>query len=192
MPDWEDIVEWRSHMFSAITSTFQWSEPGTLASLHDRPWTSIRMARAARKLGLREVALLSLNKLTDCKMDVADAFLKLREQILAYDNPESDLEKTCGLNLVNTTNLSFFDLSQKSELFRLKAHFLSSLGGRSKANQAYCHAVQVCPSYAKAWVSWGGLCSSLGRLAEKQLEQQAQKSSSDPSKVRLLLVACFG
>jgi len=108
-------------------------------------------------------------------MDVSDAFGKLREQILCYDNPGSDTERTGGLNLVNTTNLSYFQPSQRSELFRLKAHFLESLGGRSKANRAYCHAVQICPSYSRAWGSWGGLCSALGKLAEKQHEQEMLK-----------------
>lgn len=166
-------------MFSSITSNFQWSEAGTLSTLHDRPWTVIRMAKTARKQGIRDVAMLSLNRICDNSMDVSDAFSKLREQILALYNLESDLERTGGLNLVNTTNLGFFDVSQKSELFRLKAQFLSSLGGRSKANQAYCHAVQVCPTYAKAWISWGSLCSSLGRLAEKQQAEQKTDSAGD-------------
>lgn len=177
--DWDDVIAWRTHMFSSITSNFQWSEAGTLSTLHDRPWTVIRMAKTARKQGMRDVAMLSLSRITDSSMDVSDAFSKLREQILTFNNPESDLERTGGLNLVNSTNLSFFDPSQKSELFRLKAQFLSSLGGRSKANQAYCHAVQVCPSYARAWVSWGGLCSSLGRLAEKQQHEQQTEVSGD-------------
>ena len=168
MSKWDEIFSWRLHMFRSITSHFSWSEPSTLASLHDRPWTLIQMAKVARKQGLREVALQSLNQLTDCSMDVSDAFSKLREQILAYFNPDSDLERTGGLNLINTTNLAFFDASQKSELFRLKATFLSSLGGRSKSNQSFCHAIQVSPSHARAWVSWGGLCASLGKLAEKQ------------------------
>ena len=165
---WDEVFSWRMHMFRSITSNFSWSEPNTLASLHDRPWTYIQMAKVARKQGLREVALQSLNQLTDCSMDVSDAFSKLREQILAFSNPDSDLERTGGLNLINTTNLAFFDASQKSELFRLKAKFLSSLGGRSKSNQSFCHAIQVSPSHARAWVSWGGLCASLGKLAEKQ------------------------
>ena len=134
----------------------------------------------------RKTALLLLNKLTDSRaMDVSDAYLKLREQILAYNNPESDLERTGGLNLINTTNLGFFDAPQKSELFRLKAMFLASIRRTSKSNQAYCHSVQICPTHSKAWVSWGGLCSSLGALTEKQSDQLASKSggSSERSKV---------
>jgi transformation/transcription domain-associated protein len=200
---WDEVFTWRSHMFNAITSNFHWSEPSTLATLHDRPWTAIRMSMTARKQGMRQVrnvivfilpcdnmvalltfkkkktALLLLNKLTDNRaMDVSDAYLKLREQILSYNNPENDLERTGGLNLINTTNLSFFDPAQKSELFRLKAIFLASLRRTSKSNQGYCHSIQICPTHSKSWVSWGGLCSSLGTLTERQTEQLAMKSGS--------------
>lgn len=104
---------------------------------------------------------------------------------MGYNNPENDLERTGGLNLINATNLGFFDAPQKSELFRLKAIFLASIRRTSKSNQAYCHSVQICPTHSKAWVSWGGLCSSLGALTEKQADQLASKSggSSESAKV---------
>ncbi|GAX24432.1 transformation/transcription domain-associated protein [Fistulifera solaris] len=177
---WDDVCAWREHMFSAVTSNFHWSEPNTLATLHDRPWTIIRMAKTARKQGMRDVSLHFLNKASEERsMNVSDAFLKLREQILAYFNPDSELERHGGLNLINSTNLSFFDQTQKSELFRLKAQFLSSLGSRSKANQAYCHSVEICPTHARAWNSWGELCSSLGAVAEKQAEQGSVTGSTE-------------
>eukprot|EP00566_Odontella_aurita_P004374 CAMPEP_0113556040 /NCGR_PEP_ID=MMETSP0015_2-20120614/17043_1 /TAXON_ID=2838 /ORGANISM="Odontella" /LENGTH=2458 /DNA_ID=CAMNT_0000457367 /DNA_START=35 /DNA_END=7408 /DNA_ORIENTATION=- /assembly_acc=CAM_ASM_000160 len=173
---WDDIFIWRAHMFNAITTNFSWSEPGTLATLHDRPWTAIKLASVGRKQGTKEVSLLALGKLTDCAMDVSDAFSKLREQIKSYcDGTEA--ERTGGLNLINTTNLSFFDQRQKGELFRLKARFLSSLGQAANANQAFCHALHVCPSYARAWVDWGGLCSFLS----EQLEDVGKKAT-DPAK----------
>lgn len=173
---WDEVFAWRAHMFSAITSNFHWCEPDTLATQHDRPWTALRMAKTARKQGLRDVALLLLSKAADEQaMNVSDAYVKLREQILAYSNPESNpeskLERHGGLNLINATNLSFFDASQKGEIFRLKALFLQSLLCRSKANQAYCHSVQICPTHARAWDSWGELCASLGTATEKQIEQ---------------------
>jgi hypothetical protein len=147
MAHWDEIFSWRAHMFNAITSNFSSVDPNTLASLHDRPWTAIRMAKTARKHGMREVSVVLLNKAVEERaMNVSDAFFKLREQVLTYYNLESDLERHGGLNLINATNVSFFDSSQKSELFRLKAQFLASLGSRSKANQAYCHAVQINPS----------------------------------------------
>ena len=54
---WEDLLLWRSHMFSAISANFLWAEPATLATLQDRPWTSIKMAKTARKKGLSEVGI---------------------------------------------------------------------------------------------------------------------------------------
>ena len=115
-------------------------------------------------------------------MDVSDAFSKLREQILAHDSLDSEVERAGGLNLVNTTNLSFFDSSQKGELFRLKGTFLASLGGRSKANEAFRHAAQICPTHGRTWASWGDLCSSLGKLAEKQIYQQIAKADTPETK----------
>lgn len=183
MTVWDDIFAWRTHMFTAITSNFSWSEPNTLATLHDRPWTAIRMAKTARKHNMRDVSLLLLNKAVDeAAMNVADAFLKLREQILAYFNKTSEVERHGGLNLINATNLSFFDQAQKSELFRLKASFLASLGSRSKANQGFCHSLQICPTHSRAWESWGELCSNLGDVAEKQVDDVKAEVAKDPSK----------
>jgi len=177
---WDDVFAWRAHMFNAVCSSFHYRDPNTLATLHDRPWTVIRMAKAARKQGLRSLAFMLLSKTAEERaMSVSDAFLKLREQILTYYNPESELERHGGLNLINTTNLSYFDNGQKSEIFRLKALFLASLNGRSKSSQAYCHAVQIHPSHARAWNSWGDLCSSLGASAERQADQIVPSSPSD-------------
>ena len=181
---WDDIFAWRAHMFSAISSNLSWCDAETLASQHDQPWTALRMAKTARKQGLRDVSLLLLSKVTDEQaMNVTDAYAKLRERILALYNVEPDeqskLERQSGLNLINTTNLSFFDSSQNSELFRLRALFLQSLQGRSKANQAFCHSVQICPEHARAWDSWGELCASLGTATEKQIEQGGSGGSGE-------------
>lgn len=162
-------------MFSAITSNFHWCEPEKLATIHDRPWTSVRMAKTARKQRLRETSLLLLSQSTagdERAINIPDAFLKLREQILIYNNSESTLERHGGLNLINLSSLSYFDDAQKSELFRLKAVFLQSLQRRSKANQAFSNAVQICPAHARAWVSWGEWYMSLGSAVEKQHVEQ--------------------
>ena len=116
-------------------------------------------------------------------MGVSDAYLKLREQILSYNNVESEIERTAGLNLVNTTNLSYFDQSQKGELFRLKAIFLGSLGRTLKASQAYCHSVKICPTLSNSWISWGGLCSTLGTMAERQAQHLGKKGGPEKAKV---------
>ena len=75
---WDGVSTWRAHMFTAITSNFHWSDSNALATLHDRPWTVIRMAKTARKQGIRDVSLLLLNKTAEERaMNVSDAFLKL-------------------------------------------------------------------------------------------------------------------
>lgn len=185
---WDEIFAWRAQMFRTITKNFHWADPSLLSTLHDAPWSSVRMAKTARKQGLRDVSALLLNQAEEREVNVADAYLKLREQILTYYNESSELERHGGLNLVNTTNFDFFDTAQKSELFRLKATFLASLGGRSKANQAYCHALLISPENARAWVSWGELCASLGAVTEEQVEKAGNSGSgSDRDAVALAM-----
>jgi transformation/transcription domain-associated protein len=182
---WDNIFLWRSHMFSAVETKFQWVEQNMLATLHDRPWSAIRFAQTAREQGVDEISLMSIGQLSDCAMAVGDAFSKLKEQILLYKNGGEN-ERKAGLNLISTTNLSFFDPSQKSELFRLKGDFLdliaNSYNGKTKASQAYCHAVQLCPTYSRSWVSWGGLCWSLGEILERQHRSLSSETEEEKEK----------
>lgn len=182
---WNDVAMWRLQIFDAILSNFSWlDDQNEVSRLHDRPFTFISLGRAARKQGLAEVAAFSLNSLqTESAMDVDYAFLKLREQVANAESLQG------GLNLVNSTNLSFFDSRQKSELFRLKAHFLNELNEKPKSNQAYCHAVQICPSYARAWIDWGELCASLSDDTRKQSGEEKADSKELAKKRGLYLVS---
>ncbi|OQR96405.1 phosphatidylinositol kinase (PIK-L3) [Achlya hypogyna] len=157
---WDDILTWRAHMFSVIKSTFSWSDPQLLASLHDSPWSIVKMAHTARKQQLPDVCLHALAQLyTIPAMDVQDAFSKLREQVsICY---ETTKEFKGGLSLLNNTNLDYFDARQKAELFRLKALFLDALGDKTDANVAFSHCLQLCDSYGKGWLSWGQYCDAL-------------------------------
>lgn len=121
---------------------------------------------------------MSLGKLTETAMDVSDAFVKLREQIVLCRDSNSLQNGTtasvgggaaAGLNIVQTTNLSFFDDKQKGELFRLKATFFALLKHNNQANQAFCHAVQICPNYGKAWLSWGEYLMGLSNSMHKKV-----------------------
>jgi len=190
--EWNDIFLWRFQIFDAIASNFSWTnDQNTIATLHDRPFACISLGRAARKQGLKEVAAFSLKSLTDCAMDVEYAFLKLREQVVNYQYSSVESLKG-GLNLVNSTNLSFFDGRQKSEIFRLKAYFLNALKEKPKSNQAYCHAVQICPTYARAWIDWGQLCASLSDDTRKQASDEKADSKELTKKTGLYLVQAMG
>ena len=145
---WEDLYSWRLHVFDTIASIFSWNEPATVSTLHDRSFASIFFGRAARKQGKKDVSLFLINDLTDC-MSVPDAFLKLREQIVTYQySADKDMLKG-GLNLVNSTNLTFFDSKQKAEIFRLKSYFFNALNDKSNAHKSYCHTLQINPNYAR-------------------------------------------
>lgn len=166
--EWEDLLIWRTNMFDTISSNFASVDANTLATLHDRPHCCIALSRVARKQNLTEVSTYTLNSLGDSVMDVDSAFLKLREQVTTYQCSSENMLKG-GLNLVNSTNVSYFSDRQRAEIFRLKAYFLKELRDKPKANQAYCQAVQICPNHARAWQDWGDLCVSLSDGTRKKL-----------------------
>ncbi|KAL4095775.1 hypothetical protein PRIC1_009146 [Phytophthora ramorum] len=169
---WDDILTWRSHMFQVVKTTFAWSDAQVLACMHDSPWSVIKLAHTARKQRLPDVCLGALAKLYSVPaMDVQDAFSKLREQVsICY---ESATEYSGGLSILNTTNLDYFSLRQKAEMFRLKALFLEAQGALPEANQTFSHCLQICDSYGKGWLSWGHYCYRLF-LVRKELGLASQ------------------
>jgi transformation/transcription domain-associated protein len=169
---WDDILTWRSHMFQVVKTTFAWSDAQVLACMHDSPWSVIKLAHTARKQRLPDVCLGALAKLYSVPaMDVQDAFSKLREQVsICY---ESATEYSGGLSILNTTNLDYFSLRQKAEMFRLKALFLEAQGALPEANQTFSHCLQICDSYGKGWLSWGHYCYRLF-LVRKELALASQ------------------
>ncbi|CAH0477213.1 unnamed protein product [Peronospora belbahrii] len=169
---WDDILTWRSHMFQVVKTTFAWSDAQVLACMHDSPWSVIKLAHTARKQRLPDVCLGALAKLYSVPaMDVQDAFSKLREQVsICY---ESATEYSGGLSILNTTNLDYFSIRQKAEMFRLKALFLEAQGSLSEANQTFSHCLQICNSYGKGWLSWGHYCYRLF-LQRKELSLASQ------------------
>ncbi|KAG7387202.1 hypothetical protein PHYPSEUDO_014594 [Phytophthora pseudosyringae] len=169
---WDDILTWRSHMFQVVKTTFAWSDAQVLACMHDSPWSVIKLAHTARKQRLPDVCLGALAKLYSVPaMDVQDAFSKLREQVsICY---ESATEYSGGLSILNTTNLDYFSLRQKAEMFRLKALFLEAQGSLPEANQTFSHCLQICDSYGKGWLSWGHYCYRLF-LVRKDLALASQ------------------
>ncbi len=61
----------------------QVKDAAVLSDVHDAPWTVIRLAKAARQLGLITVATSTLDRLSRIpSMHVNDAFAKTREHLL--------------------------------------------------------------------------------------------------------------
>ncbi|KAL9186273.1 hypothetical protein ACHAXT_005511 [Thalassiosira profunda] len=189
---WDDVFMWRSHVFDAITAQFSWSDPNTIATLHDRPFACISLGRAARKQGLMEAAAASLNSLDSSAMDVEYAFLRMREQIVHFQLSSSAEDAKNGLNMVNSTHIQYFNSHQKAELFRLKGCFFTALNEKPKANQAYCHSVQICPNFARAWIDWGRLCTALAEDTRKDSGAEKGGTKEATKKKNLYLVQAMG
>ena len=168
---WSNLLAWRQHVFTAINSVFhntaivnpadaagaansQNSHPFAYRGYHETAWLINRFAHVARKNGMFDVSLSFLNKIyTLPNIEIHDAFLKLREQAKCYmENPN---ELPTALEVINATNLNYFNNTQKAEFFTLKAIVLSRLGMIDEANRIFAQAVQIDLNIAKGWSSWG-------------------------------------
>ncbi|KAI0019632.1 FAT domain-containing protein [Xylariomycetidae sp. FL0641] len=162
--DWQDLVTWRQHIFGLINSTYlqllpQQGQGANGASFayrgyHETAWIINRFAHVARKHSLPEVCINQLSRIyTLPNIEIQEAFLKLREQARChYENPD---ELTSGLDVINNTNLNYFNNQQKAEFYTLKGMFLEKLKQNTEADGAYGTALYYDISKAKAWAEWG-------------------------------------
>ncbi|KAK4416821.1 Transformation/transcription domain-associated protein [Sesamum alatum] len=161
MSVWYDLLQWRNEMYNAAIEAFK--DLGTTNSqLHhlgfrDKAWNVNKLARVARKHGLYDVCVSILEKMYGhSTMEVQEAFVKIREQAKAYLEMKGEL--TSGLNLINSTNLEYFPVKHKAEIFRLKGDFLMKLSDCEGANLAYSNAITLFKNLPKGWISWGNYC----------------------------------
>ncbi|KAI1129443.1 FAT domain-containing protein [Nemania abortiva] len=162
--DWQDLVTWRQHIFGLINTTYlqllppqnQNANGASFAyrGYHETAWIINRFAHVARKHNLPEVCITQLSRIyTLPNIEIQEAFLKLREQARChYENPE---ELSSGLDVINNTNLNYFNNQQKAEFYTLKGMFLEKLGQHNDADGAYGTALYYDISKAKAWAEWG-------------------------------------
>lgn len=85
-----------------------------------------------------------------------EAFVKIREHAKALLEMKGEL--TNGLNLINSTNLEYFPVKHKAEIFRLKGDFLLKLNDSENANSSYSTAINLFKNLPKGWISWGNYC----------------------------------
>ncbi|KAH6689603.1 transcription-associated protein [Plectosphaerella plurivora] len=162
---WQDLVTWRQHIFGLINQTYlqllpqnggQNTSGASFAyrGYHETAWIINRFAHVARKHSLPEVCINQLSRIyTLPNIEIQEAFLKLREQAKChYENPE---ELTNGLDVINNTNLNYFNPPQKAEFYTLKGMFLEKLKQKEEADAAYGTALYFDITAAKAWAEWG-------------------------------------
>jgi transformation/transcription domain-associated protein len=181
MLKWDALLLWRSNLFEAITCMFKgMHDSSRLLALCDTPWTTLQLVGAARRHGLLEVGLrISLSLPTCGTMKVTEAFSKVREQVLLCLSSEDTLSG--ALNIVNTTNLDFFDPEQRAEIFRLKGLCNSLMGQNGEAQDCYSQSVQIgSGKRGKDWLSWSHLCYSLWETEAENLGDR-KGIEADPS-----------
>lgn len=163
---WSDLVAWRQHVFSAINKAYLplIPQPGAgvppnsssfaYRGFHETAWIINRFAHVARKHHLNDVCITSLTKIyTLPNIEIQEAFLKLREQAKCHYQNAAELSS--GLEVINNTNLMYFNSGQKAEFFTLKGMFLAKLHLHEEANQTFNLAVGMDNNFPKAWAEWG-------------------------------------
>lgn len=85
-----------------------------------------------------------------------EAFVKIREQAKAYLEMSGEL--ISGVNLISNTNLEYFPVKHRAEIFRLKGDFLVKMDDSENANLAYSNALSLFKHLPKGWISWGNYC----------------------------------
>ena len=165
---WSDLVAWRQNVFNSINKTYiplinstqqAGSQAGTTNTYgyrgyHETAWIINRFAHVARKHGLLDVCVSSLNKIyTLPNIEISEAFLKLREQARCHYQKPGEIN--LGLEVINNTNLMYFSNSQKAEFYTLKGMFYEKLERPGDAEPAYGQGVQLDLNQAKAWAAWG-------------------------------------
>ncbi|XP_051127175.1 transcription-associated protein 1-like isoform X2 [Andrographis paniculata] len=172
MSVWYDLLQWRNEMYNAVIDAFK-DFGNTNSQLHhlgfrDKAWNVNKLAHIARKHGLHDVCVSILEKMYGhSTMEVQEAFVKIREQAKAYLDMKGEL--TSGLNLINGTNLEYFPVKHKAEIFRLKGDFLLKLSDCEGANVAYSHAITLFKNLPKGWISWGNYCDMAYRETHEEI-----------------------
>ncbi|KAI3989472.1 hypothetical protein MKX01_022747 [Papaver californicum] len=158
---WYDLLQWRNEMYNAVIDAFK-DFGSTNAQLHhlgyrDKAWNVNKLAHIARKQGLYDVCVTVLEKMYGhSTMEVQEAFVKITEQAKAYLEMRGELNS--GLNLINSTNLEYFPVKHKAEIFCLRGDFLLKLNDCENANLAYSNAISLFKHLPKGWISWGNYC----------------------------------
>lgn len=173
---WNNLMHWRNHVYGHVITAFDGFQEVS-PQLHqlgyrDKAWSVNKLASVARKQMHGEVCVSVLNKMYGFStMEVQEAFVKIREQCNAYLEMPGEL--ISGLNLINTSNLEYFQVQHKAELFRLKGLFYEKLGDNESANQSLGVAVGLCKQSPEGWMSWAKYCDNMFKSSEslEYLEQ---------------------
>ena len=179
---WQDLVTWRRHIFQLVNEKYLSVVPQqqnnasgnsyAYRGYHETAWTINKFAHVARKHHLPDVCINQLQTIyTLPNIEIQEAFLKLREQAKCHYQNASELQ--AGLDVINNTNLNYFQPTQKAEFYTLKGMFLAKKKEMNAADEAFGTALFFELKLSKAWAEWARYNEQLFKEQPDDLKKAA-------------------
>lgn len=175
---WSDVLTWRNQVYNMTIRQFS-SLQSAAPTLHqmgyrDKAWSVNRLGHIARVHHLPDTCVHIINTLYGFNaMEVQEAFVKVQEQAKAYMMKRS--EHLHGLNLLNSTNMDYFQAPHQAEMVCLKAQFLHLLNENDTANAAFSESLTLWSLCPDAWVNWGRFCDDRYMASKQEASTKQQK-----------------
>jgi transformation/transcription domain-associated protein len=179
---WSDILTWRNHVYNTTIRQFS-NLQNVNPNLHqlgyrDKAWSVNRLGHVARLHHLPEACIRIINTLYGFNaMEVQEAFVKVQEQAKAYMQKPSQYIQ--GLNLINSTNMDYFNPNHHAEMHALKGEFLHRLND-PKAHDTFSEALSLWPLCIEGWINWGKYCDTQYTIASQNEQKMQQENGNKP------------
>ena len=121
---------------------------------------------------------------------IIDCFLKVKQEIKCYINTYEYLPpKQCKdiLDLIEATNLQYFEKESVAELISLKAQFLQLNNKFDEANHLYSFSIYLNDSSAKLWGAWADyLTKAFVDVTSRQLYSSRSIEAAESALIGLM------
>ena len=176
---WSNVFYWRQRMLKTVHSMLQNlippQQPSSMLDSVNKEFafSGNRYAKAARKHRLYDVCILTLNELMQLSnIEIGEAFFKVREHLKCSRkrapgstgaSGAAEMMAANGLDIIQGANLTYFNQSQKAEIYHLRAEIVADQGHLDEAFSSFSIAAQMSPENPRIWSSWGRFCEALLR-----------------------------
>ena len=162
---WNEIFTWRQQHYQFIANHYKkesdQASNHSMLGVHHSAQAIIHFGKVARKQNLTSVCLDSLSKIytiPSVLVPIVDCFQKILQQVKCYvqmavERGKNELQE--GLEVIESTNLKYFNKEMTAEFYALKGMLLAQIARSEEANKAFSAAVQMDDSLVKAWAYWG-------------------------------------
>ncbi|XRB06256.1 transformation/transcription domain-associated protein [Pycnococcus provasolii] len=176
---WSDVLAWRERIYTALLSAFHHFQDTNATMVHmcrkDKAWSRSLLASVARKQGLQSASMEVLSRgIPTTDLSAVGSLSTVQGFAEALLEMPDKADHMSGLQLMNSTDLTFSSSRDCAEVFRLKGSFLEKLGRSEEANIAFADAAKMHGPLSSVWVSWGCFCDRQHRSLQEQSTQQQQ------------------